>query len=90
MKNGKYSHDHWLMFARNPTVDFKPKLWIEGVSEEELLSLLNKAYNDFYLRPSYVMKEILKINSFDELKRKMQAGFYLFKDRYRMAGKKGD
>jgi len=36
---------------------------------EEILRLRRKAYKEFYLRPKYIMKRLLEINSFDSIKK---------------------
>jgi len=66
--------DYWKAFAANPTKDFVPELWGENFSRDELNGLLEHAYKCFYRRPSYVFREILKVRSFDEFKRKAKAG----------------
>ena len=81
LKEGKYSYDYWLKFARKPQRDFQPELWIENVPEEEMRALVAKAYREFYLRPSYITKKLLQVRSFDELARKMRTGLYLIRDK---------
>jgi radical SAM superfamily enzyme YgiQ (UPF0313 family) len=81
LEKGKYPCDYWLKFARKPTVDFKPKFWVENVPEEEMRALLVKAYREFYLRPSYIIKKIFEVRSFNELGRKVKSGLYLIRDK---------
>lgn len=73
LKNGMFK-DYWKEFASNPTKEFTPQLWKETLSEKELIELLGHAYKSFYTRPSYVFGKLLKVRSFDELKRKVKAG----------------
>ena len=40
------------------------------------------AYRKFYLRPSYILKRILKIRSFEDLKRYVKGFVGLFKGGY--------
>lgn len=47
------------------------------MSEEDLLKLFNIAYKKFYLRPSYMLKRVLKIRSVDSLKQNIR-GFLAF------------
>jgi len=74
LANGRFGNDYWSEFSRNPQVDFRPRLWIENVPEEEILKLLKSAYKKFYLRPSYIIKRLLEVRSVPELKKKITAG----------------
>ncbi|MBA7499046.1 Anaerobic magnesium-protoporphyrin IX monomethyl ester cyclase [subsurface metagenome] len=69
--------DYWRNFAVNPTQDFVPEIWDENFDREELIELLEYAYKSFYIRPSYIIKGLLKVRSFDEFKRKAKAGLRL-------------
>ena len=46
---------------------------------EELLSIQRYAYRKFYLRPSYIIKRILKIRSLEDIKRYIKGGRALVK-----------
>lgn len=80
LEKGTLTRDYWLDFARNPTVDFKPGMWTENVSAQDLKALLIKAYREFYLRPSYIMKRFLEIRSLNDLKRKFRSGTCLLRN----------
>jgi radical SAM superfamily enzyme YgiQ (UPF0313 family) len=41
----------------------------EELPREEILKLRKKAYHDFYMRPSYIIKRIREINSTDSIKK---------------------
>lgn len=71
--------DYWQGFACNPRKDFVPKLWEENLLEKELKKLLNDMYKRFYLRPSYIFKEIREISSRQEFRRKIKAGLSLLR-----------
>jgi anaerobic magnesium-protoporphyrin IX monomethyl ester cyclase len=71
--------DYWREFATNPTKDFKPKPWEENLSQDELAQLLKYAYRSFYIRPRYVLKQMLKVRSASEFMRKAKAGLKVFK-----------
>lgn len=79
---GFYNNDYWKEFALNPTTDFVPKYWNQYFSDEELLGLMKKAYGQFYGRPSYIFKRLLKLRSMNELFRKGILGFKLLKTVY--------
>ena len=74
LNKGVFNSDYWKVFAENPDSAFFPLVWEESISRERLIDLLHSAYRAFYLRPSYVFKQIFKIRSFGELKRKLSAG----------------
>ncbi len=48
-------------------------------SVKELLSIQRYAYRKFYLRPSYILKRILKIRSFEDIRRYIKGGRALVK-----------
>ena len=74
LAQGVIERDHWREFAANPTSDFTPPHWSENFTREELQALLRKGYKDFYTRPSYIIKGLSKIRTFEELRRKVKAG----------------
>ncbi|HII71281.1 TPA: radical SAM protein [Candidatus Woesearchaeota archaeon] len=78
LKEGLIKKDVWREFARNPTSDFVPPLWEENLTREELIRLLKKAYKEFYTRPSYILKRLVKVRSLGEFKRKAKAGLKVF------------
>ena len=51
-------------------------------SPEELEDMERYAYKRFYLRPSYILKRILKIRSLEDLKRYIKGGIALIKGGY--------
>ena len=74
LDKGVYSKDHWLEFAGNPDPDFSPLFWEEQFSREELIELSKKLYKKFYARPSYIIRQVLKVRSAGEFKKKAKAG----------------
>ena len=73
-REGIIKEDVWRNFACGPTPDFQPPYWEENFTPAQLQDFLNEAYKKFYLRPSYILKEIVKVRSLSELKRKGKAG----------------
>ncbi len=73
IEKGLYD-DHWKKYAENPFDDFVPRYWDETLSSKELLELMNHAYRSFYLRPLYIIKELLKVKTKKELWRKIKGG----------------
>lgn len=66
--------DPWREFARNPSPDFKPPLWIENLSAEELRRALHKLYRRFYLRPGYLFRRIARLKSLHQLRTNLRMG----------------
>jgi len=58
---------HYIMIPDDPVYVTK------HLTVEELQYLLQKAYKDFYFRPSYILKRALKTRSLDDLKKYMEA-----------------
>jgi radical SAM superfamily enzyme YgiQ (UPF0313 family) len=79
LRDGVIKNDYWQAFAKNPRQDFKTPYWRQGLSEEELLKLLEGFYHSFYGRPSYILTNLFKIRSAGELKRKIKAGAKILK-----------
>lgn len=75
LKQGIIKNDYWLEFAKNPNSDFKTPYWDQELSQEELFNLINLAYRQFYLRPSFIIKSILDLKSINDFKKKAKAGF---------------
>lgn len=58
-----------------------------GVPREELADIVSRAHARFFLRPRYILEQVLKINSFSELKRMMRAGKSVVKGKILFKGK---
>ena len=69
--------DLWKRFAQNP--DYKAPVPIASdlYSREEMVTLLTRAYNSFYLRPQYVWQRLKKVKSWSEFKRQARAGLQM-------------
>jgi len=77
--DGILTHDYWREFAQNPIPDFKPELWVEQVSRRELEDVLMRAYKEFYMRPSFLLRQFTHLRSLGEFKRKLHAGFHMLR-----------
>lgn len=73
-KSGLYKEDYWREFAKNPTEDFKPRLWTEVMDDEQLINLMQWGYSRYYGRAGYIFKRVLELRSWGEFKRKAKAG----------------
>ena len=74
LEKGVIKTDYWREFARQPEKGMTTQYWEENFSREELIKLLEKFYRDFYGRPSYIIKSLLKTKSLGEFKKKFKAG----------------
>ncbi len=77
MERGLYKEDYWRKFAKNPQEDFKPRLWDEKMTQEELIDLMQWGYRRYYMRMGYIFKRVLELRSWAEFKRKAKAGIRL-------------
>lgn len=68
LENGMIRRDIWLKFAKDPLQDFRSPVWTQHFTEKELRKITSSAYKAFYMRPSFVMKQLMRINSFSQLK----------------------
>ena len=73
-EQGIITTDVWQKFAQNPTPSFIPPLWDRELSRDQLLGLLKKAYRSFYLRPGFIINQIVQIRSLNDLMQKIKAG----------------
>ena len=70
-KTGK---DYWRDFVLGKEKEKRlPNIWCD-LSEEEINNYVKKMYLKLYLNPIYIIKTILRIKSFSELKRYIRAG----------------
>ena len=74
LEEGFIDRDYWREFAANPTADFQPPYWEENLTRDELIDLIDLAYKKFYTRPRYVIRQVLKVRSWREFRRKAAAG----------------
>jgi radical SAM superfamily enzyme YgiQ (UPF0313 family) len=79
LKKGLISHDVWLEFANSPLKAFDSPVWTQHFSKIALEKITLDAYRAFYFRPSYIIKQLAKINSLEKLKLKVHAGIRMLK-----------
>ncbi|MCL4477625.1 MAG: B12-binding domain-containing radical SAM protein [Deltaproteobacteria bacterium] len=77
IKNG-IIHDFYMDFAVHPGKHNLKAYWENPLSYEEAINLLKLANKRFYLRPSYIWKQLRKVSSLTELFRKGHAAFDIF------------
>jgi len=66
--------DPWRDFARDPRPDFKPPLWTEHLSAEELHAALRQLYRRFYFRPGYLLHRLFHLRSRQALRNHLRMG----------------
>jgi len=74
LAEGVIKSDYWREFARHPEKGVITQYWEKELIRQELFDLLNKFYKEFYGRPLYILKELLKIRSFKDLIKKAKTG----------------
>jgi hypothetical protein len=74
LKEGIVTEDYWQGFAENPTPDFKIKFWSRDFTEEELRQIQDDCHARFYRSPSYIMKQISKVRSWEDFTAKVRMG----------------
>ncbi|MFC1462521.1 B12-binding domain-containing radical SAM protein [Verrucomicrobiota bacterium] len=77
LDGGLYGGDVWREFAAHPDESFELPHWSETFSREQLDSLAVRGYRQFYLRPTYVMRQIGKLRTLAEFKKKLKAGLHV-------------
>ena len=77
MEKGICRGDVWREFARCPDESFELPHWSEEFSRDELDALAVRGYRRFYLRPTYVMRQLAKLRSLSELRKKVRAGLHV-------------
>lgn len=74
LEKGIIARDYWREFSKNPDPSFVAPHWEEHFTREELMDLVVQGYKRFYSRPGYAFKELLKVRSLGEFKKKASAG----------------
>ncbi len=66
LKEGWFENDYWREFAKAPSPEFRPKFLPNTLPEKELFEVLKKSYKAFYLRPRFLLRQILKVHSWQD------------------------
>ena len=74
LQRGIIKQDVWREFSQDPREGFELPVWEENFTRAQLRDMLVKCYKSFYLRPGYMIRNLLRIRSPGELKRKLRAG----------------
>ena len=74
LEEGVIDYDYFKEFAEDPNQGFRVKYWEKDLSQNELFEELKKAYRKFYGRPGYLMRELCRVRSFTEFRKKIKMG----------------
>ena len=77
-EKGILQGDFWRDFSLHPTPDFIAQWWTEHFTPEELDRWQKRAHTKFYYRPKYIFRQIRRLKSFKEFKRKTRAAIKLW------------
>jgi anaerobic magnesium-protoporphyrin IX monomethyl ester cyclase len=75
VERGILPADFWRNYVLNPEPNAYIPIWNEHLSREELSELLKMCYQKFYLRPSKVFENLLRVRSFSQLNMKIKGMF---------------
>lgn len=78
IERGILKGDFWREFSANPSGEFVPQWWTENFSPQELETWQRKAHLKFYYRPKYIIRQLFKVQSFKEFRRKARAALRIF------------
>ena len=79
-KKGLYPADCWDRLMKDPLCGVEvPVCWEEHLSKAEILDLLKIAHRKFYMRPSFIARQVVGLSSVAELKRLTKGGLSLLK-----------
>ncbi len=78
LESGLIERDVWREFARDPQPGFIPPHGSDIFTRDEMNKMIAEGYRKFYIRPSYILKSLLKVKSIDEMKKKARAGLKVF------------
>lgn len=77
LDKGIVKKDVWKEFAENPVEHFTPPRWEETLDKHSIYKVLHRCYRKFYLNPKFIIRNLMRLNGWNELVRKMKAGMKL-------------
>ena len=79
-KKGLYPADCWDRLMKDPLCGVEvPVCWEEHLNKDEVLELLKIAHRKFYMRPKFIARQILGLQSVAELKRLTKGALSILK-----------
>jgi radical SAM superfamily enzyme YgiQ (UPF0313 family) len=79
LAEGGFDCDYLRAWAARPERPLDLKLWNTGLSEPQLVAFMRQAYRGFYLRPAYILRQLMKIRSWKDLRARAAAALSIFK-----------
>ena len=79
VQEGVVQGDPWRDYAKNINDDFRPPLWDQIYTRNELEKHLRWFYGEFYLQPKFVLDRIMEVRNMGQLNRYTSAGLSLLK-----------
>jgi anaerobic magnesium-protoporphyrin IX monomethyl ester cyclase len=73
-RRGVIDPNIWEDFVHCPNVNFEAPLWTEYLKKDELADLLYLAYRKFYLRPRFILRNLLSARTSSAVKRMFNGG----------------
>lgn len=77
LKSGQLKKDVWTEHALDPKPNFIPPLANDLIPTDELFEMLNAAYRRFYFRPSYIWRQLHKVEGMTDMYYKARSAFRL-------------
>ncbi|GJL79528.1 MAG: B12-binding domain-containing radical SAM protein [Nitrospinaceae bacterium] len=74
LKEGIIPDDYWQAFAENPTPDFKIQFWNPHFTEASLREIQDECHSRFYRQPTYIMKQMARVRSWEDFSAKVRMG----------------
>ena len=71
--------DIWKDFVLHPTAEMVLPIYTERYSRNELLRMQKEIIHDFYFRSKYIAQQLVKLRSFDQVRRKAGMALSLLK-----------
>ncbi len=83
LNDGIIPEDYWQGFAENPSADFKIKFWNKDFTDLELRELQDECHARYYRSPTFLLKEIQKVKSWQDFTAKARMGAKILTQRLR-------
>ncbi|MEE9275596.1 MAG: radical SAM protein [bacterium] len=85
LRDGIIPYDYWQEFAERPYEGFRVKFWNPDFSEEELREIQQGGHRKFYGRARFILREIGRVRSLVDFRRKAAMGASLLLRRRKRA-----
>ncbi|HNW94083.1 MAG TPA: radical SAM protein [bacterium] len=79
LTDGKLPRDCWAEFAAQPVADFCLPEWRQRWTTAAYQAVIDRMYRDFYLSLPVVMREVWRLRTWQQCRRKLQAGIRLLR-----------